>query len=75
PTYIEEGVVHYCVPNVPSVIARTATYAYVNAAFPYIQEMADKGVERAVQDDPSLEIAVMTHKGRTVHLSRLTPAK
>lgn len=75
PTYIEEGVVHYCVPNVPSVIARTATYAYVNAAFPYIQELANKGVERAIQEDPSLEIAVATHKGRTVHLSRLTPAR
>ncbi|MFN3308000.1 MAG: alanine dehydrogenase [Anaerolineales bacterium] len=75
PTYIEEGVVHYCVPNVPSVIARTATYAYVNAAFPYIQELANKGVERAIQEDPSLEIAVATHQGRTVHLSRLTPAK
>ncbi len=75
PTYIEEGVVHYCVPNVPSVIARTATYAYVNAAFPYIQELANKGVERAIQEDPSLEIAVATHQGRIAHLTRLTPAK
>lgn len=74
PTYIEEGVVHYCVPNVPSVIARTATYAYVNAAFPYIQELANKGVERAIQEDAALEIAVATHRGQTVHLSRLTPA-
>lgn len=75
PTYIEEGVVHYCVPNVPSVIARTATYAYVNAAFPYIQEIANKGIERAIQEDPTLEIALMTHQGRTVHLSRLTTAR
>lgn len=74
PTYIEEGVVHYCVPNVPSVIARTATYAYVNAAFPYIQELANKGVERATQEDAALGIAVATHRGQTVHLSRLTPA-
>ncbi len=75
PTYVEEGVVHYCVPNVPSVIARTATYAYVNAAFPYIQELANKGVERAIQEDESLGIAVATHQGRIVHLSRLTPAE
>lgn len=75
PTYIEEGVVHYCVPNVPSVIARTATYAYVNAAFPYIQEIANKGIERAIQEDPTLEVALMTHQGRTVHLSRLTTAR
>lgn len=74
PTYIEEGVVHYCVPNVPSVIARTATYAYVNAAFPYIQELANKGVDRAIQEDAALGIAVATHRGQTVHLSRLTPA-
>jgi alanine dehydrogenase len=74
PTYIEEGVVHYCVPNVPSVIARTATYAYVNAAFPYIQELANKGVERAIQEDGALGIAVATHRGQTIHLSRLTPA-
>ncbi|RCK76169.1 MAG: Alanine dehydrogenase [Anaerolineae bacterium] len=73
PTYIEEGVVHYCVPNVPSVIARTATYAYVNAAFPYIQELANKGIERAIEEDPALGIAVATHRGKTVHLSRLTP--
>jgi len=74
PTYIEEGVVHYCVPNVPSVIARTATYAYVNAAFPYIQELANKGVERAIQEDSALGVAVATHRGQTVHLSRLTAA-
>lgn len=73
PTYIEEGVVHYCVPNVPSVIARTATYAYVNAAFPYIQELANKGVEQAIQEDAALGIAVATHHGQTVHLSRLIP--
>ncbi|GAB4468810.1 MAG: alanine dehydrogenase [Anaerolineales bacterium] len=73
PTYIEEGVIHYCVPNVPSVIARTATYAYVNAAFPYILELANKGIERSIQENPALEIAVATHKGRTLHLSRLIP--
>lgn len=74
PTYIEEGVVHYCVPNVPSVIARTATYAYVNAAFPYIQELANKGIQRAVQENSALGISVATHDGQTVNLSRLTPA-
>lgn len=74
PTYIEEGVVHYCVPNVPSVIARTATYAYVNAAFPYIQELANKGIQRAIQENSALGISVATHDGQTVNLSRLTPA-
>lgn len=71
PTFIEEGVIHYCVPNVPSVCARTATYAYVNAAFPYILELANKGIDRTIQDNPSLEIAINTHNGHLVHLSRI----
>ena len=41
PTYIEEGVIHYCVPNMPGVVARTATHAFVNAAMPYIDEIAN----------------------------------
>lgn len=69
--YIEEGVIHYCVPNIPSVVARTATYAFLNAAFPYILEMANKGVDKAIEDNPSLERAVNTHQGRMIHLSRL----
>ncbi|MGB9672855.1 MAG: alanine dehydrogenase [Anaerolineales bacterium] len=73
PTYIEEGVIHYCVPNVPSVCARTATYAYVNAAFPYILELANKGIDRAIQDNAALEIALNTYNGRMVHLSRIPP--
>jgi alanine dehydrogenase len=36
PVYIEEGIIHYCVPNMPGVVARTATHAFVNAAMPYI---------------------------------------
>ncbi len=72
PTYIEEGVVHYCVPNVPSVIARTASHAYVNAAFPYIIELANKGIDRVIQDNPALEMAVNTHNGKLVHLSRMS---
>ena len=40
PVYIEEGMLHYCVPNMPGAVARTATHAFVNAAMPYIMEIA-----------------------------------
>jgi alanine dehydrogenase len=70
PYYIEEGVVHYCVPNIPSVVARTSTYAFTNAAFPFILEMATKGVDLAIDENPALVHAVETHKGHLHHLSQ-----
>jgi len=71
PTYVEEGVTHYCVPNMPSVVARTATHAFVNAAMPYIVEIANKGVDAAVAADPALEMGVNTYDGKLVHLTLL----
>jgi alanine dehydrogenase len=69
PVYVEEGVTHYCVPNMPSVVARTATHAFVNAAMPYIISIANLAMEAAVSADPALEKAVNTHNGKLVHLS------
>jgi alanine dehydrogenase len=74
PTYVEEGVLHYCVPNLPGAVARTATHAFVNSAMPYILEIADNGPE-AVLKNPSIEIAVNTYGGEARHLSRLTGVK
>lgn len=71
-TYVEEGVIHYCVPNIPAAVARTATHAFVNAAMPYIIELANKGPESAIRENPSLELAVNTRDGEMVHLSRLS---
>lgn len=71
--YIEEGVIHYCVPNIPSVVARTATYAFVNAAFPYIQEIVEKGAGRAVEDNPALECGAVVVCGELQHLARIQP--
>jgi alanine dehydrogenase len=68
-TYVEEGVIHYCVPNIPGVVARTATHAFVNAALPYILQIADLGAAGALAQDPSLEKAVNTHDGKLVHLT------
>jgi alanine dehydrogenase len=71
PVYIEEGILHYCVPNIPGAVARTATHAFVNAAMPYITEIADNGLD-AVLRNPSIEAALSTHNGQNVHLDRLT---
>jgi alanine dehydrogenase len=71
PSYIEENVVHYCVPNMPSVVARTATYGFVNSAIAYILEIADLGIDKAIEN-PVIEAGVNTYKGELRHLSRLT---
>jgi alanine dehydrogenase len=71
-TYIEEGVIHYCVPNMPGVVARTATHAFVNAAMPYILEMANIGAAQAMRQSPAIEKAVNTHNGELVHLTMLS---
>ena len=69
PTYIEEGVIHYCVPNMPGVVARTATHAFVNAAMPYIEQLVELGVDEAVKQNLALEKALNTYHGKLVHLS------
>ena len=72
PTYVEEGVLHYCVPNMPGVVARTATHAFVNAAMPYLLEITNLGVAQAIQQNPAIEKAVNTHAGELVHLTLLS---
>jgi alanine dehydrogenase len=74
-TYIEEDVIHYCVPNIPAAVARTATHAFVNAAMPYIFDVASKGFDVAIQENPAIEKAVCTHDGNMVHLARLNGTK
>ncbi len=70
PSYIEEGVVHYCVPNMPGVVARTATNGFVNAALPYILEIVNLGVDQAIKKNPAIEAGVNTHDGELRHLTR-----
>ncbi|MDP1715890.1 MAG: alanine dehydrogenase [Anaerolineales bacterium] len=72
PTYIEEGIVHYCVPNIPGVVARTASHVFLNAAIPYILDIANKGMELAMQENLSIEAAVNTCNGKLLHLVRLS---
>ncbi len=71
PTFVEEGIVHYCVPNIPGVVARTASHVFLNAAIHYITEVANKGVEQAMIENPSIEAAINTHNGKLLHLYRL----
>ncbi len=67
PLYVEEGVVHYCVPNMPSAVARTATLALTQATLPYAIEIADKGLRRAVSENPALKAGLQTFGGHVTH--------
>jgi alanine dehydrogenase len=69
PTFVEEGVVHYCVPNIPSLVARTATYAFLNSAGPYIQEVATMGIDEALACDPALQKGLNTYGGEVKQMS------
>ncbi|NWF63343.1 MAG: alanine dehydrogenase [Chloroflexi bacterium] len=71
PTFIEENIVHYCVPNIPSLVARTASHVFLNSAIPYIIEIADNGIESTIKNVPSIEAAVNTHQGKLLNLKRL----
>ena len=63
PVYTVDGVVHYCVANMPGAVPRTSTFALNNATFPYAQALADKGVVDAVKSDPGLADGVNTYRG------------
>jgi alanine dehydrogenase len=67
PTYVEEGVIHYCVTNMPGAVARTSTFALNNATLPFIEALADKGVRRALAEDPHLRAGLNIHAGRVTH--------
>lgn len=67
PIYIEEGVVHYCVTNMPAATARTATEALCAATLPYILELANLGHEKALQLDAGLRNGVNVYLGEITH--------
>ncbi|MFN7087926.1 MAG: alanine dehydrogenase [Burkholderiales bacterium] len=67
PLFVEEGIVHYCVPNMPSAVARTATLALTQATLPYALELAAKGLRRAVTDNPGLRHGLQVYAGRITH--------
>lgn len=63
PTFVEEDIVHCCIPNLPGVVARTATHAFLNAAWPFIRQVAALGPADAIEADPALRRGVSTHRG------------
>ena len=67
PTYVEEGVVHYCVTNMPGAVARTSTVALNNATLPYVLALADHGWQQALREDPHLRNGLNICRGRITH--------
>lgn len=67
PTYIEEDIIHYCVPNMTGVLGRTATHAMNNASWPFIQQIAASGLESALENNLALRRGVYTHRGEIVN--------
>ena len=67
PTYIVDGVVHYCVANMPGAVPRTSTYALNNATLPFVLALADKGWKRALADDPHRGNGLNVARGRITH--------
>jgi len=64
PTYIEHGVVHYCVTNMPGAVGRTSTYALANVTLPYAVQLADKGWRQAAGDNPAIRRGLNIVEGR-----------
>jgi alanine dehydrogenase len=67
PTYIVDGVVHYCVANMPGGVARTSTFALNNATLPFAIALANKGWRKACQDDPNLRNGLNISDGKVVY--------
>ena len=67
PTYVEEGVVHYCVANMPGAVARTSTYALNAATLPHVLALAGKGWRAALADDPHLAAGLNVCEGHLTH--------
>ena len=67
PTYIVDGVVHYCVANMPGGVARTSTMALTNATLPFVTALADKGYKQALRDDPHLRAGLNVFEGHITY--------
>src|SRR5436305_11438994 len=67
PTYIVDDIVHYCVTNMPGAVGRTSTYALCNVTLPYVLQLANKGLERAVAENPALRQGVNVRGGQVTN--------
>ena len=83
PIYMVDGIVHYCVANMPGAVARTATIALGNATMPFMLALADKGWQKACSDNPHLMAGLNTHAGHLTYdavgmaqgIKTITPAR
>jgi alanine dehydrogenase len=67
PTFVVDGIVHYCVANMPGAVPRTSTFALTNATLPYVRAIADLGWQAALQQDPGLAGGLNVHAGAITH--------
>jgi alanine dehydrogenase len=67
PTYVVDGVVHYCVANMPGGVARTSTLALTNATLPFVLQLANKGYRHALEDNPHLRAGLNIHRGKVTY--------
>lgn len=67
PTYLEEDVIHYCVPNMTGVLGRTATHSLSNASWPFIKQVAGSGIDHALEKNISLKNGVYTYQQKIVN--------
>jgi alanine dehydrogenase len=67
PTFVVDGVVHYCVANMPGAVARTSTFALTNVTLKYARMIAREGVDRAIMKDKPLRLGVNIYKGKLVY--------
>jgi len=67
PVFVEEGVIHYCVTNIPGIVSRTSTFALTNATVPYGLKLAGGSMEKIVTSDPALALGVNVYKGKVTH--------
>ncbi len=67
PTYVVDGIVHYCVANMPGAVPRTSAFALNNATLPFMLALADKGWRAACEADPHLAAGLTVHEGHITH--------
>jgi alanine dehydrogenase len=67
PVYFVDGVLHYCVSNMPAAVPHTSTLALTNATFPYLLELANRGFEGACAAHPAIREGVNTYRGRITY--------
>jgi len=67
PTFVLDGIIHYCVANMPGAVPRTSTFALTNATLPYVRALADLGWQAAFKRDPGLAAGLNVHAGQITH--------